>query len=244
MMKKRLLCSELKESSGFQILPASEAHHALRVLRLKQGDLVEILDGQGHRALGRLIVENQEVQVRYQKVSPQPCLPPIVLEIAILKAQAMSWVLQKAVELGITQLIPLITARTIVRPNNPEAFQKRLQKRADQALKQCGRSSKMHVTPVCSLKKCTPTLRFWCDENAYPKQPSLLEVLFKQPKTENAIHILVGPEGGWDPQEYDFLKELGTPVHLGASTLRAETAALKATSLIGSWLELKEKLPE
>jgi RsmE family RNA methyltransferase len=97
----------------------------------------------------------------------------------------------------------------------------------------------MKITPISSLSQCVPGLRFWCDEAAYQEELSLLEILAKLPYPRDAVHLCIGPEGGWDPQERDLLKKIGTRVHLGSLTLRAETAALKATSLLSSWLERK-----
>ena len=142
---KRILCSKIPEPHRAVELEETEATHATRVLRLKDGDRVEAMDGKGHSALATLRTRNGPPRLEYiEKTEAQVStgqLVPIILEMSVLKGDAMEWVVEKAVELGVTTLVPVLTAHTVVQMDRkgPEAFQERWQKIADQALKQCGR---------------------------------------------------------------------------------------------------------
>lgn len=258
-MKKRLLCQNLPQPHRPSLLSEGEAHHAIRVLRLKHGDIVEVLDGKGSRGLASLqfrkgppaleYVEPDSDQSQFQIKSEAKPLP-LTLEMAILKGEAMEWVIEKAVELGVSQLVPVITDFTVVQIKNkgPESFRDRWQKIADQALKQCGRLDRLEVQlPISFHENLVPRstsqiLRIWCDESSYEKSPDLFSWINQElPSSSFQIHVLIGPEGGWSPSEREaLLKETLnsklTPVTLGPFILRAETAAIYSVGLVSAKL--------
>jgi 16S rRNA (uracil1498-N3)-methyltransferase len=239
---KRVLCSSLPEPESPRRLLDSEAHHLLRVLRLKEGDRVEALDGSGRSVLARLRLKSGEAWLEFdgggRKASETRS--PVVLELAVLKGDAMEWVIEKAAELGVTEIVPVLSKRTVVQvgKKGPELFQQRWQKIADQALKQCGRLERMEVrTPalladLLSQKLSPDQPRWFLDEEARETSASLLSQVQKG-RTPGA-HLLIGPEGGWDDEERALISK--TPgVHgasLGPLVLRAETAALFAVSIV------------
>ena len=258
-MPKRVLSSELPKRGTWVALADNESHHALNVMRLSDGDQVEVLDGNGHHIFALLRIRKGQAYLEHLD-APQslpnsenspPALtkrilsPPICLEMAILKGDAMEWVVEKAVELGVNDFIPVSTIRSVVqvKAKGPEFFQQRWQKIADQALKQCGRLERMVVHPPISLEKLIftdlseGTARLWCDEARTAETPEILEWLqFHLLQLSKGVRILVGPEGGWDPAEREWLEReiQGNEHHrisLGSFVLRAETAALFAISL-------------
>ena len=168
---------------------------------------------------------------------------PTLLEMAVLKGEAMEWVIEKAVELGIQEVIPVLTAHTVVQMKNkgPESFRERWQKIADQALKQCGRLDRMEVkTPIALeilVSSNLPGLRLWCDEAGKNDVPFLLDYLDSlPPENPSNLRVLIGPEGGWSQNERILLGngQFASPIiriGLGPYILRAETAALLAISL-------------
>ena len=267
-MKKRLLCPSLPRSDHFTILPEEEAHHAIRVLRLRDGEKVEALDGQGKKAMVTLRTRGGPIRLEYL---PEPLenqafenlknhTPiPIILEMAVLKGSAMEWTIEKAVELGVTEFVPVLTAHTVVqiKGKGPESFQMRWQKIADQALKQCGRLSKMNIRLPISFESLltevrnrkspeSGRIRLWCDEKAASDEARPLLEWLQSSNSLNysEIRILVGPEGGWSSSERSVLltePENTLRVDLGPLTLRAETAALFATSLVTSHLYLNKE---
>ena len=153
-MKKRLLCPMLPQPGKMVLLSEGEAHHSTRVLRLVDGDRVEAIDGKGHRIIAILRLRGGPARLEYEaavdsgNTVSQKDAPPIVLEMSVLKGQAMEWVIEKAVELGVSSFIPVLTDHTVVqmKSKTPDLFQQRWQKIADQALKQCGRLEAMKVT--------------------------------------------------------------------------------------------------
>ncbi len=252
---KRVLAPTLPTRERPVFLPESEADHLTRVLRLRDGDVIEALDGHGHAALVTLrikgggprieFLEGAEQNAKTSGVTTQGATP-VELEMAILKGDAMEWIVEKAVELGVRTLYPTVTAHTVVQIRNkgPEAFRDRWQKIADQALKQCGRLDKMEVALPLSLEELLSIRpataeqpRLWFDE-AGKDSSTYLENWLDTRSGDNlsAVRLLVGPEGGWSVQERDLLtaSSRGSPIYrlgLGPWVLRGETAALFSVSL-------------
>jgi 16S rRNA (uracil1498-N3)-methyltransferase len=246
-----LLCNQLPRPGNSTLLSEQEAHHAIRVLRLKEGDIIDALDGAGHKASVILRAQKGKVRIEYlqtqnnfsQSIRKELSPLPIILEVAALKGEAMEWVIEKSVELGIKELIPLLTAHTVVQMNskNPQEFQQRWQKIADQSLKQCGRLEQMRIHVPLSFQQFfalpqTPLgTRLWCDESSFGQTTDLLSWLQKNPyKESHFLRILIGPEGGWSADEKAFLKHQQR-MNLGPLILRAETAALFAVSLASAF---------
>ncbi|MBI2712277.1 MAG: 16S rRNA (uracil(1498)-N(3))-methyltransferase [Bdellovibrio sp.] len=271
-MTKRVLCSKLPHLGRSEPLSESEAHHASGVLRLRDGDVIQALDGKGHTAWVRLRTRQGPPRIEAVSEEEAPKIPlsekqttiPLTLEIAILKGDAMEWVIEKAVELGVQKIIPLVTLRTVVRIDRkgPQEFQARWNKIAQQALKQCGRLDQMEVSePVSFESHLLPTdpspqgtplsPRLWCDEetstsseNSRSSGQEILEWLDRNSSESNGLRILIGPEGGWDPREREILQTTPNTVrtYLGPVILRAETAALYSISLTSAFLRRQLKV--
>jgi 16S rRNA (uracil1498-N3)-methyltransferase len=218
------------------------------VLRLEEGDRVEALDGCGRSVVSRLVVRSGEAWLEFdgeeRKAAPGAIVAPLTLEIAVLKGDAMEWVIEKAVELGVARILPILSKRTVVQTGRkgPEAFQQRWQKIADQALKQCGRLERMTVEPPIGLPEllgkplAEGELRWFLDEEARENAPGLLGEAWGK-RLEGALwarRLLIGPEGGWDDEERAQIA--ATPgvrvASLGPLVLRAETAAISAVSIV------------
>ncbi|MCM2322777.1 MAG: 16S rRNA (uracil(1498)-N(3))-methyltransferase [Oligoflexia bacterium] len=249
---KRVLSKILPTPGQPVRLAEAEAEHAVKVLRLRDGDQLEALDGLGKAAIVTLrtrgggavfleLAEGGDQPIRHEERAS----PPVVLEMAVLKGDAMEWVVEKAVELGVRSLIPTVTAHTVVqlRQKGPEAFRERWQKIADQALKQCGRLESLRIELPRTLEELLTTHpgspgspRLWCDEAGRDQLPYLPEWIAQHEKNFSlyqSLHLLIGPEGGWSPNERELLTRSapGTVrVGLGPWVLRAETAAIFGTS--------------
>ena len=267
-MSKRVLCSELPRNARSVHLDETEAHHVTSVLRLRDGDILQALDGKGNSAWVRLRTRGgpTRIEALSETETPLGALPrshgtiPLILEMAVLKGEAMEWVIEKAVELGVKKVIPVLTLRTVVRMDRkgPEEFQVRWEKIAQQALKQCGRLDQLEVSMPMKLEDLLADsshtgshgVRLWCDEetresathstNTKDDRIELLDWLSEKITFERKddLRILIGPEGGWDPRERDLLRSSENTVRtqLGPLVLRAETAALYSISLASSFL--------
>ncbi len=246
---RRALCDSLKTSRSKPVeIPESEARHLVSVMRLGPGDEIELLDGMGFRANARLLMRDKKVfgeLTEEPATDPARCSLPIRLHLAILKGDAMEWVIEKAVELGVRSLVPVETEFTVVKihKKGADAFRERWQRIADQALKQCGRLDRMEIAEPVSFEQLLldPTPMFWLDETLARDgtRESHLASLMDSASFSAGTSLLIGPEGGLSPAERGRLlhltgsgKKAITRAHLGSLILRAETAALFGVSLL------------
>lgn len=212
-------------------LPEHSAHHAREVLRLRSGNPVRVFDGAGQEFEATLdVVRRGEVSVRLGGlVAARPESPlQLVLALSPLKGDRMELVIQKATELGVSAIRPVITARTdaAARPALKGSRQDRWDKVACGAAEQCGRAVVPDVALACTLAQFLSepqegALRLLFDET--PGQPALSTL----ERPTGPVLALVGPAGGWEPHEVERLQAAGfRRVSLGPRILRAETAAI------------------
>lgn len=247
---RRVLCENLFPNRNSLVeIPESESKHLISVLRLGPGDIVELMDGNGSKVSGKLVIRDKHVFAELTDTPqkhPELMSLPIHLRMAILKGDAMEWVIEKAVELGVRSLTPIETEFTVVKihKKGAESFQERWQKIADQALKQCGRVDRMFIHPPLTFDGMIvqPHRTFWLDEalaQGSPENQHFAKFLRSHSGGQDQEPgILVGPEGGFSPNERNRLLQLTVSgnkainrVHLGSLILRAETAALLGVSL-------------
>ena len=213
-------------------LPEHSAHHAREVLRLRSGAAVRAFDGDGREYEATLDrVSRQGVELRLgAAVAPRSESPlRLVLALSPLKGDRMELVIQKATELGVSEVWPVVTARTdaAARPALHGSRTERWEKVASGAAEQCGRA----VVP-----RVLPTLTFdgLLAEPFEGERLVLLETpgprpLAAIPEPGRAVLVLVGPAGGWEPNEVGRLEAAGFhAVGLGPRVLRSETAAVAA----------------
>ena len=215
------------------MLPPASAHHALKVLRLGSGDSLVLFDGSGGELHALLDVRaRQAVAVggQWQEVSREPPLD-IVLVQALASSDKMDWIIQKAVELGVSGIVPVQAARSVLRLAGERADKKLEHWRqvVIAACEQCGRNWLPFVAPVQSL-------------GTYLAQPSDAARLILVPGGErlstiqpipSSIHLLIGPEGGWSEEETALcLHASSRTVGLGPRVLRTETAGLAALAAL------------
>ena len=209
-------------------------------MRLRPGDAVAVFDGRGHEAIARVeTVHGRRVTVRAieKRVSvPEPGIA-LTLAQALLKSDKMDRIIRDAVMLGVTAIQPLVSARTEV----PRAAlgaggrQERWERTVISSVKQCGRAV---VPPVL------PTLDF---REVLAAERDALCLMFVEPGHEAGgcslssletrvpakATLMIGPEGGWDPQEVRDAVAAGiTPVTFGQRTLRADAAGAAAIAVL------------
>ncbi len=221
-------------------LPQPIAHYVVHVLRLRVGDEVQAFDGTGRACYVRLTcVASLDVQGERLAVLPTTTTAPkpFVLGQALPKGPKMELIIEKCSELGLTTLVPLYTARTVVRdaPERVTGKMARWQRVAIAAARQCARRILLDIT--------TPmTLNEFCA--AYSGAPVKLVCWGAEPQRglQAVLHLhagqspvvaLIGPEGGFTPEEVDTARQYGfSPVSLGPRVLRTETAAIVLTSIV------------
>jgi 16S rRNA (uracil1498-N3)-methyltransferase len=223
-------------------LDEAETRHAERVLRLRPGNIITVFDGKGRQA-SATIESFHKKSTSLRLAAPQQASPPavtITLAQAIPKGRNIDFIIQKAVELGATRIIPLVTDRTIVRFNDTEAStkQERWQVIALEACKQCGQNWMPIVERPCSLQeslKITDDLRLIAslEKEALPIKNFFEQRRNKTPIKNFTTTIFIGPEGDFTAEEYLLARTSGCQaVSLGPIVLRTETAALYCLSVL------------
>jgi len=227
-----LLASEGELKEGCRVvLDAVEARHVSGALRLKTGDPVVLTDGAGSVAPGRLFIERRgvaEVAVESVNHVPRP-EAGVSLAVAVLAGPAMDLVAQKAVELGVERLTPVWCARS-------QNSLKRAATRVDhwlrisrQALKQCRRAWAMELAPPITLAELLRLI----DADRGVVADAGGGTLADLPRGRERV-LLIGPEGGFSPEEEDLIKDSGWPkLRLGNHVLRVETAAIAGAAILG-----------
>lgn len=219
------------------ILRGDDARHVTKVLRLRPGEHLLVCDGQGRDY--DCVFESasaSEVLLRVESSQPSQTEPSLFVTLyqALPKGDKLDWIIQKAVELGVGAVVPVLTQRCVSRPD-PKSMEKkreRLQRIALEAAKQCGRGRIPQVQPLLSYEEALAAMA--ADEKAllfYENSTTSFRRELEQGAT--SLSILVGAEGGLSPQEVEAAQQLGIPsVSLGKRILRCETAPLAALAVL------------
>jgi len=216
------------------ILTGDEARHLSQVLRIRQGGIVTVFDGAGRRARAEVLaVRRDEVPLRlFEQSHRSPGKPSIHLAQAIPKGKNMDLIVQKAVELGVAGIQPLITAHTIVKPGDGKADKWR--RTALEACKQCGQDWLPVIPDAQSFFTWLPlaTGELKLIASLAEGAGSFRETLLSFPSPAS-ITMLIGPEGDFSADETKAALDAGfIPVSLGEIVLRVETASLFCLSVL------------
>jgi 16S rRNA (uracil1498-N3)-methyltransferase len=216
------------------------ARHLKGSLRVQPGEHVWLAEAGGPRYEVRVTVADRDRLAGrvLSEIPPPPLrLPRITVGLALIKGDGMDWAIQKATELGAARLVPLITARTIVRPKAPRTGHQ-TQRWQSIALEAAQQSMGWEVPSVAEPS----SLADWCAESAStpcrlilwekPGGLSLRDRLRGQPRPDS-VALAIGPEGGFEPGEIELAERSGfEAVSLGSRILRSESAVLAALSLV------------
>lgn len=216
------------------LLEGNKAHYLANVLRLGVGAEVLLFDGVSGewRAAIRTVAKKTLALELLERIRPLEELPPLTLAFAPVKRAPLEWLIEKATELGVARLQPVITARTVVERMKPE----RLRLITVEAAEQCGRTRLPELHEPIALDRLLadqPGAILFADETGGVPLASAA-------KPQSPATILIGPEGGFSPDERDAILSSGAiGIGLGPRILRSETAALAAVSLYmacaGDW---------
>jgi len=231
----RFFVSNLSVSASvFTLNDQEERHHLAEVLRLKEGARAEFINGRGILALGqveRITRSAVEVRVLETRIEPPPSAPRLILACAIPKRSKFEDIIDKCTQLGVDEIVPMLTERTEVRINGSgEALkQARFARVAMAAVKQSKRLWAPVIHPVSSFNEVIErflqpdalALIPWLEGERCPLREALPS------GGEKASWVfLIGPEGDFAPQEVALAKGRGaSAVTLGANVLRVDTAA-------------------
>lgn len=215
-------------------ITGENAKYLLTVLRLKSGDEFIVIDGKGNRYRAGIKSTARQALVAYIKETlppePEPSVRVILLQ-GILKGQKMDLIIQKAAELGVKDIVPVITERSQIRETRKTG---RWRKIALEASRQCGRSAVPEVREpslfeeYLKSKNAVRGFIFW-EEGGM----ALKEAFESFSALPDLIHVAIGPEGGFTEEEVRMAEEKGfITATLGRRILRAETAAISAVTLV------------
>ncbi|MFC0710385.1 16S rRNA (uracil(1498)-N(3))-methyltransferase [Azorhizophilus paspali] len=217
---------------GLLDLPEAQAHYIGRVLRLALGDAVQLFDGSGREFRGELVeVGKKSVRVKLREQLPGLAESPLRIHLGqgLSRGERMDWAIQKATELGVAEITPLLSERCEVRLKDERA-DKRLahwQQIAISACEQCGRSVLPAIHPPTPLEDWLKGIEAELKLVLHP---------FAEPLASHArpasLAFLIGPEGGLSETEVDTARRAGyQAARLGPRVLRTETAPVVALSV-------------
>lgn len=214
--------------------------HLSKSLRIREGE--NICVGDEHRFRYRIRIDHLKSKSLQASIletieGPPAPLAPIVLFQAILKGDRMNWMIQKATELGVAEIVPLLTSRVIVRPpaDRVRTTQERWQRIAVDAAQQSEQWTYPKIAQPMTLSdvfKHAPraTLRCALLERSAEQRLGSLSI---DHTFQGTIALAVGPEGGWTEKEtQELLDQRFQPITLGKNILRSETAPLAALSIL------------
>jgi 16S rRNA (uracil1498-N3)-methyltransferase len=232
----RLVIEPTQEQNGQIELTVGQQHYLKRVLRLKKGDRFVVMDGRGS-AWNALLDDTTALMLDLlQEESELPIA--VTLMVAIPKGNGFDEIVRCCTEIGVTQMIPLISQRTLVQPSSSKV--ERWRKIAREAAEQSERqkipliSDPTHFTNALTNIADPQTSSYICVTRR--ESNHLLQALGQA--SSSSIVLLTGPEGGWTAEEIDQATTQGIqPVSLGSRILRAVTAPLVAMTIVAAVFE-------
>lgn len=221
-------------------LPADEAHHALHVLRKREGDRITLFNGRGCSAEARIVSTGRKsVRVAIETTSKRAELPrwTVTLGVAFPKGERTRWLVEKVTEIGVARLIPLKTERSVVEPG-PQRIEK-LRQSVVAACKQCGRDRLMEIEGPHEWTEWLgrhrpPAVHVVCDASGERFVDYLRDMSARADNPSGGEIVLsIGPEGGFSSHELAAAQSAGAELAaLGESILRVETAAIVAAGTL------------
>ncbi|MFC1494853.1 16S rRNA (uracil(1498)-N(3))-methyltransferase [Thermodesulfobacteriota bacterium] len=237
---RRFFIEEIKEKDGFCTVPEPEARHIVKVLRMKQGDRMILMDSKGKRFEASIeSAALKELIVKLIKKLPEPPPSPVSIDIcqAIIKPRVMNYMIEKTSELGVSKIIPFYSERTVIKleENKVQHKMRHWTEISRSAAKQSGRPLPADISEPLPFRELLHDLKekeglkvvLWESED-----DNDIKDLLRSRTPESRFTGIVGPEGGFSRDEINELKDAGfIPVSMGTRILRAETAAIALVTI-------------
>ena len=217
------------------ILNDDDLYHIRTVMRMKDNDqIIVVMDKKAYLCCLESVKENIKILIKKELPKVDYNTPDVTLIIPILKEQKMDLILQKATELGVSKIIPIITKRSIVKVNETSSDKKiiRWQRIVKEASEQSHRVEIPEVTSIKTIDDLENMIGFnlVCSTKEKVKN---IKLVMKNVKTCDKINLVIGPEGGLDEKEEEKLNKLGfESITLGNRIMRVETVPLFLLSII------------
>jgi 16S rRNA (uracil1498-N3)-methyltransferase len=240
-MRRRFFVEEIR--NGHAEIGGDDARHLTRVLRVEAGQRYEISDN--HAVYLAEIETARKERVIFRTLEKLPVIePPVIMTLcaAIVKFDHFEWMIEKATELGVSRIVPMISVRTEC--GLDKAAPKRLERWRRIGLEASQQSRRAHLPEIAEPTRWRDALEtpaaycYALDENTTNPLPAAFPA---ERKSDDSVALLIGPEGGWtDEERSEFTAAGWAAVSLGPSILRAETAALAALAVVSAaWLPVR-----
>lgn len=223
---------------GFTTSPVSltggEFHHLAHVMRRRVGDEVELFDGNGRKVTATITeIAKKTATLEWERVDviPPDATFSLTLAVCTPKGDRFRWLIEKAAELGVRRLIPLITQRSVVKPGQSKLEKAR--QWAIEAAKQCGSAYLLEVGEPVELVSFIRGGAAAGGIYIADLDGQTINQETESPPLSADVSVLIGPEGGWTPEERQLAIDAGAkPVKLGSTILRTETAAVAVAAFL------------
>ena len=228
-------------SGNSPVITGDDARHIRNVLRLKPGDEIELIDGNGLECDARIVrmsAGKVDVSIFGRRFSECQIAPRLIIAQAVLKDNKPDIIIRQITEMGIHEWVPFSAHRSVpvLNAQRISARKDRWKKIAIEALKQCRRSNLLNISDLLTYdalldygQDCDIKLIFWEDES--PSRP--FELPDSNAGSVQSVIAIIGPEGGFTPDEVAAARANGyTTVSLGPRILKADTAALAVSTLL------------
>ncbi|MDO4550614.1 MAG: RsmE family RNA methyltransferase [Planctomycetia bacterium] len=227
---------EIKDAvMGEVILEGEEAHHLIRVMRIKPGERLVLFDGTGAEYdVEVMSVRKKDLSVKIlaRRFQNRELAVPLTLAVALPKGERQRWLIEKITELGVSVLVPLQAERSVVRVGDTSL--ERLQRMVIEASKQCGRNTLMEISSPMTTREifCENFHPEWIRMIAHPGGASAETVFSWAYRQNTPLLMALGPEGGFTDQEISEAEKMNwRQISLGPTILRTETAAVKMAAI-------------
>jgi 16S rRNA (uracil1498-N3)-methyltransferase len=247
MQRRRFYASPQDINGTLVTLSRDETHHLRRVLRLKPGDDAFVFDGCG-REYGCTVLKIEHDGARLEVIDEllDSVESPVRITLgqSLARGEKFDLIVQKATELGVSSIVPLLAEHADVKLTGErwEKRRERWQRISLEALKQCGRRRLVEIGNPLSVRQLLDIEAVRFREQAFERRAVLIfnekggapvGAALARTADPSAVTVLVGPEGGWSADEFRLFEERGAKsVTLGPRTLRTETAAIVVMTLI------------
>lgn len=221
-------------------IDTDDTAHIRRVLRLGVGDRINVCDSRGMDYDAVIAAfEGNAVKCRIEAQRKNNSEPNISVTLyqALPKASKMEYIIQKNTELGVVKIVPCALSRCVVRLGEQDAAKKcaRWQKIADEAAKQSGRGILPEIAPLTEFGQAVKAMKEsdLCFVPYESEDKTGLRSVLASNKSAESVAFMIGPEGGFSPEEIAYIEELGIPrITLGPRILRTETAGEATLAMV------------
>ncbi len=217
-------------------LPSRTAHHALRVLRLRDGDAIALFNGKGGEFSAQLAINGSRVIAEIETFDPVERESPLTVTLvqAWISTDKLDWMIEKSVELGVHSIVLAPAQRSVVRVTG-DRLDKRLERLRELIVAACAQCGRNRIPRVGAASTLADALRSGRSEGSTGVllEPNAAVPLSEAELSSRRLALAVGPEGGFDNDELKLARELDYRAHrLGPRTLRTETASLAALATL------------